>query len=71
MSGGGLRCPRCAGSDDLRISRQQWFDVFFMVLGLRAYRCRLCRKRFYSWKSLPAAADRTDADFAADRESGS
>jgi hypothetical protein len=68
MSGGVLRCPRCAGSDDLRTSRRQWFDVFFMMLGLKAYRCRLCRTRFHSWKRLRAAGDEADADFEANRE---
>lgn len=48
-----VECPRCSASNDLRYAHRRWFDLVPRALGLKAYRCRQCRKRFYS--SLPLA----------------
>jgi hypothetical protein len=53
MRGKAVECPRCSAPDDLRYAHWRWFDLLPRAVGLKAYRCRECRKRFYSWKSLP------------------
>jgi hypothetical protein len=62
MSRGVLKCPRCSGSDGLRHSHPRWFDALFRALALKAYRCRHCRKRFYSMKPLPVIVERPQVE---------
>jgi len=43
-----MNCPACS-SDDVRTSQSsRWNDFFQRVRGREVFRCRSCRKRFYS-----------------------
>lgn len=39
-----LLCPHC-NSQDVRRSRTRWYDVLWIVFGIRPYRCMACGKR--------------------------
>jgi hypothetical protein len=47
----GFRCPH-GGSASIRALWKPVFrDPFLRILGIRPYRCRICRTRFYLFKS--------------------
>jgi hypothetical protein len=43
-----MTCPGCGKSDIRRSRSSSWNDGLQHVLGRQAYRCRGCRRRFYS-----------------------
>ncbi len=46
----GFRCPHC-GSASIRTSWKRVFrDPFLRIFGIRPYRCRICRTRFYLFR---------------------
>ncbi|HTV16670.1 MAG TPA: hypothetical protein VME68_18260 [Acidobacteriaceae bacterium] len=45
-----LKCPGCFENDSLRRSHKRWRDVPFWLVGMRAYRCLTCYKRFHTWR---------------------
>lgn len=45
-----LRCPICPDGNSLRRSHGRWYDFPYRLLGMRAYRCLMCNKRFYAWR---------------------
>jgi formate dehydrogenase maturation protein FdhE len=40
-------CPKCGSSDARRSRRAGLLAAFMQTLGLRPFRCRSCRSRFY------------------------
>lgn len=45
-----LRCPSCFDVDAIRRSHSRLRDVPLRLIGMRAYRCLQCYRRFYAWK---------------------
>ena len=59
MSKRAFVCPRCAVRDYVRESRAQRIDFIPRLVGMKAYRCDMCRHRYHSWKPLvPPAEER-------------
>ena len=44
-----LYCPRCGSNSFRPSSLRQAKDAIFRSFGLKPQRCRMCRKRFYSF----------------------
>jgi hypothetical protein len=43
-----IPCPSC-GSTEVRVSKtSRWSDVFHLIVGREAFRCRNCRQRFFA-----------------------
>jgi len=43
-----IPCPSC-GSTEVRVSKtSRWSDVFHLIVGQEAFRCRNCRQRFFA-----------------------
>jgi len=50
-------CPSC-GDSAIRFSQHSYgSDAFQSLFGRMPYRCRKCRRRFYSSQTLPATSD--------------
>lgn len=47
-----MRCPDCE-SDLIRVSTKRGLvDLLVSILGMRPYRCEVCRKRFYQMTGM-------------------
>lgn len=47
-----MRCPDCE-SDLIRVSTKRGpMDLLVSILGMRPYRCEVCRKRFYQMAGM-------------------
>lgn len=47
-------CPSCKSDEVSRSKRRKFLDLLMWFLGMKAYRCRECNRRFY----VPARVDR-------------
>ena len=62
-AGQALQCSACGSSDIRRSQSRNLFDGLVRTLGLRPYRCRACRVRFFAKApKLSADANRTTQD---------
>jgi hypothetical protein len=43
-------CPKCREQEEVHHSRFRVWDLPFLFIAMRAYRCMMCNRRFYSWK---------------------
>jgi ribosomal protein L37AE/L43A len=55
------RCPQCGEEESLRRSRSRWYDYPLRVVGVRAWRCLLCDRRFYGRKRTPEVPEGDEA----------
>ena len=56
------RCPSCGGKDTRRSLHGGMLDAFMQMFRKRAFRCRSCRRRFYSTEVEPESAISDDVD---------
>jgi hypothetical protein len=49
-----VSCPGCYEREEVHRSHLKFWDVPFLLIGMRPYRCLLCYRRFYTWKRGPA-----------------
>ena len=45
-----IRCPTCHEWELVHRSNQRLWDLPFLLIGMRAWRCSLCYQRFHTWK---------------------
>jgi DNA-directed RNA polymerase subunit RPC12/RpoP len=46
-----IACPQCASTNIVRAHHKTFLDYLLLVVGMHAYRCRSCKRRFrqVSW----------------------
>lgn len=47
-----LTCPECRDDDAVHPSHLRLWDVPFLLIGMRTYRCLICYRRFRAWGRL-------------------
>ena len=68
MASQALTCPECHDGEGLRRSRPRWYDLPFRLIGMRAYRCLMCDRRFHAWKHARASEKQVPGSSAAEAD---
>jgi hypothetical protein len=62
MTSQGVKCPTCYDWEAVHRSHLKLRDLPFLLVGMRAYRCLLCYRRFHTWKRPPSRVRVKPAD---------